>query len=1071
MPGAGYYTRLGEEHQSNAADDVDVVGFLEAVDGESRAGVYVTIKNLTAVNTTVTDGGINELPGSGLSATSYRSLQGYITNIIGSADSQQFFRNSDSSLVEPGVIAALEEEPDGFLAQILFEIYRYNIDNANSGDPASRSVWAWDGTPGTRILPNSLNALRAFAEFTGVDHSRADGPMAAEDVEEITGQNAVAYLLNRQQGVLATINERIIEQHFEWELVCQDHVVPVSITDEAGEAGEAFLINQLLRRPNLRKFFAIRTPYLSLLVPKIRLYKKVYEREDDGTYTERAGDHLLEFEFKSFTENAKIQDITTFGRAGGVGIKSANWSYEGTNPETVKSLLNFDLSLYFQSLSDLVTGNADVALRDEDSIELINLIGAGIGVRNQDGTIRYKFEIIAQLGWELDQSINHDLASDQNIGEIKDIIKETNINMRLSMREHNISFNEDGSLVLDISYVSAIDETLSSDSLNVLQIGLPDSSAIEDILGVQAGRLTEGASGNSAPELDPCRISRSVTTGEADSEEEEEEDGPTAEEIAIYDALTQTNNDNIIQNYNNIFSRILENNKIYRVTINADEVIRAVVERTRFHGALERRIEAEEDPLELQRAVQRQISRTTVLATYFTEQTLRNISTNAGLKVESIITEPVKLITDAEREAIVALATEAGTEAVLSGVEAGADFYAEVINRYTNSDASGNTLKIDFIRLGDLLDSVIGGLKEIGGSPLKERPEDFVFLTGLYKYRETSTSVRKAYNYSDMLISIDSFRAFFIEKIVRPLKVKYSLVNFIRDLAKDFSYVNAIKEAVEENFVSGEGRPTFSTFRGPDLGWKTCADAAADAVEALPNINIAGLEPVYVSSLPGMPATFYSADPQNEVSYFILRSSGDIVERKGDEVDDALQGIYHLKIGSDRGILKSINFRRDEIAGRREGRIARAGGLNLTALREKYDATITIFGAPFIHPGMFIYINPYSIGYGTSVGASSAAQVLGLGGYYFVNKVRNSISGDGTFETEIEASWNSFADNDCGRSRLDLILPPTSADYPIERAGPAPAPPAVAPTQQEEQERSTEALESTRGGTYGSDRR
>jgi len=433
--------------------------------------------------------------------------------------------------------------------------------------------------------------------------------------------------------------------------------------------------------------------------------------------------------------------------------------------------------------------------------------------------------------------------------------------------------------------------------------------------------------------------------------------------------------------------------------------------------------------------VQRQISRTTVLATYFTEQTLRNISTNAGLKVESIITNPQELITDAEEQAIRTASEEAGTDAVLSGVEAGADFYAEVINRYTNHDVSGNTLKIDFIRLGDLLDSVIGGLKEIGGSPLKERPEDFVFLTGLYKYRETSTSVRKAYNYSDMLISIDSFRAFFIEKIVRPLKVKYSLVNFIRDLAKDFSYVNAIKEAVEENFVSGEGRPTFSTFRGPDLGLRTCADAAADALEVGPNINLDGLEPVYVSSLPDMPATFYSADPQNEVSYFILRSSGDIVERGGDEAADALQGIYHLKIGSDRGILKSINFRRDEIAGRREGRIARAGGLNLTALREKYDATITIFGAPFIHPGMFVYINPYSIGYGTSVGASSAAQVLGLGGYYFVNKVRNSISGDGTFETEIEASWNSFADNDCGRSPLDLILPPADADYPIERVG------------------------------------
>jgi len=128
------------------------------------------------------------------------------------------------------------------------------------------------------------------------------------------------------------------------------------------------------------------------------------------------------------------------------------------------------------------------------------------------------------------------------------------------------------------------------------------------------------------------------------------------------------------------------------------------------------------------------------------------------------------------------------------------------------------------------------------------------------------------------------------------------------------------------------------------------------------------------------------------------------------EMFDADRGIYHVKLGTDRGLLKNVNFRKDELPGRREQRIVEGGGMNLSVLREKYNAELSLFGCPFLYPGMYIYIDPSLIGLGFADQQSSIAQILGIGGYYFINKVSNSISESSEFETTLDLIWNSFGD-------------------------------------------------------------
>ena len=62
---------------------------------------------------------------------------------------------------------------------------------------------------------------------------------------------------------------------------------------------------------------------------------------------------------------------------------------------------------------------------------------------------------------------------------------------------------------------------------------------------------------------------------------------------------------------------------------------------------------------------------------------------------------------------------------------------------------------------------------------------------------------------------------------------------------------------------------------------------------------------------------------------------------------------------------------------------------------------------------------------------NSASRILGIGGYYFINKASNRISGDGNFETTIEASWNSYGDgldiDGCPISDPIIIIPPNAS--------------------------------------------
>jgi len=952
-------------------------------------------------------------------------------------------------------------------------------------------------------LGNELMSTAQAVDGQMVSREQAEIEQIARDEDRVlAGQDALNFILNKEQCVLSHLTTTIIEDYFTDAVRNQEHITQVN-SDRVGE-----LVGLLNGRPNLQNFFRIENAYLSLMVPKLRLYKQIFDMQDNKLVE----DQKIEFKFDSFTRPSTIQNITNSGegRGGGVGIKKASWSYEGTNPEEITTFVNFDLSLYFQSIQDLLPPGLDYSLGDaqlgreifydNQDANLIQLIAAGSGgntsLNNQRNPMY--FTVKAQVGWELSDDISMNLTSEQ-ISYIRSVVNSTDVWLELSMLEHSVNINDDGSITLDIRYVAGLDEQLSDDSMNILRVGLPDEgqTAIDNILdaqGIDQETAQAELHGSDGPDTDDtpanrdtsgCRRQRTRRATITHSDGTTEETTLSERQQAVAAAVTAgaDSPQNIYNNYETFFNNLLDQGKVYEVTIDKS-VIGSVLEGTGFAPPGEN---------EEEEATESRVEEFELLIEYLAVGQLENMQLTSvqqisGERVDDLglsgIPEEVREnLPDAEA------APSDILEATAGAVEEATDaINVELLSIMSNDDPY---YRIQFIRLGDLLDTVIGGLKDQEGNPLSVRDEgSFNFISGIFTYFDVHGN-RMGINYCDILISLSKFREFFVEEIIKPLRVIYNLRNFIISVVSKFSYVASITTCTQGTFVRQDSRPSFSVFQSPrSVDFQDVARLAATREEAAQQSEgiaraswASALAPVdqglrtiarenIVNDLEALSTAVQGATGDasersayasgaNIANYFVIQSTNFAVssplvnqdDLAARERADAARGIYHIRLGSDRGLLKNISFIKDELAGRREGRIVRGGGFNASVLREKYNADLTLYGCPFIHPGMYIYIDPSMIGMGFTDRAGSAAQLLGLGGYYFVNKVTNSISSEGTYETQLETIWNSFGGGRCspqiivsnvtrGLGQLNTNVPPpveaieTEADTPERPHGP-----------------------------------
>src|SRR3990167_10122754 len=152
--------------------------------------------------------------------------------------------------------------------------------------------------------------------------------------------------------------------------------------------GEPGLIISKLLGTGIEEFFNIKSSQLSLLQPKIKLFKTKYDIEGK--------EKDIELIFDDHFRTNRLNDIleTREQRGTGVGLRKFEWEDQGTNPGDSGKSFQATLIIHLQNLGDLFNEQTSGA-------SFADLIRTPPSLTTSNGIFNEKyFRIKVQIGWQ-----------------------------------------------------------------------------------------------------------------------------------------------------------------------------------------------------------------------------------------------------------------------------------------------------------------------------------------------------------------------------------------------------------------------------------------------------------------------------------------------------------------------------------------------------------------------------------------------------------------------------------------------------------------------------------------------
>ena len=715
----------------------------------------------------------------------------------------------------------------------------------------------------------------------------------------------------------------------------------------------------------------------ALLVPFIRISRVDYDDKGKPTGKEKP------LHIPNFLSSDDVQGILDgkLGRAPGSGIKSFGWELAGVQPAEVDNNITANLSIYFQSIGDFfqsangAVANAQAGLDEPSFLDLIINSPAIMKTKKKKGASPDKkkskqcgdpspstelhkkyeganFRIKVCAGWALPPNmakifphldIDSNVPGKTKVQLLQDAIKDTRVSLFLQQVRHDIEFNQNGSLTLNIKYQAALSGIATSRSSNIFMPGTKGVS----IETLQDEIKAERAKGDGANQ------------DVIDKKLEEQ------------DKLEQEDRK---KKYEKLLQGIYNSNKIYMLKVTIEEMLQGDLSRL-----------SDEDRIEA--AKKRR------------DATYNAPNTSAGM----------------EKDLLTALGSDGTSgEASEEATESAAARYKDLDGRgFWNKQA--DSVDVPFIYLGDLLDLVIEQIAKNDG-PTNNDPgfqffiSEVEFVDMLLAFQMSSTADLKnlsacrdpasdafldtletrnsglklkdelyqLISIGDIPISLDAFQAYFIKNVVDKERDKYFFLNFVKDVAAKL-ITNALGAGCYSNGIT-----FYQRFDTQPLSLYTTDFGRATEVEDVAKAKSKLGCDVQEADKFGHAMVLFSTDGKGR-------------GLKGVYEDDLAKGIYHHYIGSACGLVKTLNFQREDQAYLREAKIQKHGALGAEQLRELYSVNIDLVGNNLYRNGQYIYVSPLLINT-----TQQQLNYLGLHGYYLITSVASKLT-PSSFTTSIRA--------------------------------------------------------------------
>ena len=737
-------------------------------------------------------------------------------------------------------------------------------------------------------------------------------------------------------------------------------------------------INKLTKRKSQKNMLSMRTDHIAKLHPYLRIYKTIFNQE--GKVEREA-----EFKFPNFTNvqstNKKMDVVGYVSNkyTQDYGITSFNWNFVGSDPFSYANDIDATLTLHFNDFEQLVllrqtkdyrTGEnvkyrlLDLIALSEKELQELNKLGIGGSAVQKS---EYKYDIRIDVGW------SGPSPREVNGFDVEDSIR----TLFLAMVDYDIGFNQEGFFELTINYKARLEQTLYDRRTNVLELPTSEKKELESLqeeLKAQQALSANGGTKN----IDLVR--------------------------QIENRISALQFDLKNRTFSNITDYLIKNSSIFSEQISSAQLIGAELVDLKDNKSLN---------------------------TTQSEEAFNNL----------------KILTDVHE------AFEKSQESWYNWFFGpGKDeFKNELIKGIPEKEAlfipkkENGKYVVNFFFLGDLIEVLCKEIFEVRNFKDRTPEEDAynkdirVITTDFLIYDPNNLSSKKVYkvNIADLPISVDLFMSFYFEKVIKYSVSHYSLLKFIRDVIS-YCILNIFEECFGEDNLKSSINTAFADFEKTTIGVPfSFQDPFRELAQESNENQKVFLGDEDLGIVYDLNATLYQ-------SYLDLTKSTKIpnIASKNERADcvhaliihtdafdpdelkiepgkynekrkiDNENGLYHLDIGSARGILKKINFSKTDQKYLREQRYTQDVAKGFAILSNVFDVDIDLVGNSMFFPGQRVYINlgerfsalgkPYAKGF-------SFSKVMGMGGYHLVTSVENEISSDG-YNTKIKARWETSGD-------------------------------------------------------------
>lgn len=337
---------------------------------------------------------------------------------------------------------------------------------------------------------------------------------------------------------------------------------------------------------------------------------------------------------------------------------------------------------------------------------------------------------------------------------------------------------------------------------------------------------------------------------------------------------------------------------------------------------------------------------------------------------------------------------------------------------------SKSDLLINYFFLGDLLYVILDCLydpndenKKINESYIRGT-ENFKFLLSSFQFIDQfNNSNPESVNMANIPISVELFNEWFTENVIKPERISYPVMYFIRDISK-YLITEILLESCFKNDLNKTLQFKTNNFLGKRKGTEKM-DPIGSLLLEQPDKTMLDVSYHYNDgSLPlSADLNGVSTSVKDLYNFITIYAESPRIktDKVGDKFLDEMNGIIHYQLGKSRGILKKIKFSKSDMQYIREARFFRHGHDGLMQLSAVYKISMDMVGNTLYYPGMEVFIDPVGLlGAGANFDPrkqTSIANKMGFGGYHLVTSVKSSI-GPGKFTTSVEALFSYSGDGD-----------------------------------------------------------